>query len=51
MRLPSTFCCPKQEIINDMFKSEPFEPARTIVTNLLSFAKLFNPTFPDSDVA
>ena len=51
MRFPSTFCCPKQEIINEMFKSLPFDPALTMVTKRLSLSKLLRPILPDSEVA
>ena len=51
MRLPSTFCWPRQEIICEMFKSEPLDPAFTMITNLLSLPKLLRPILPASDVA
>ena len=46
MRLPSTFCCPRQEIIWDILILLPLEPALTIITKRLFLLKLSFPIFP-----
>ena len=48
MRFPSTFCCPKQEIICEIFKSLPFEPALTMITKRLLASRFLRPILPAS---
>ena len=51
IRLPSIACCPRHEIICEMFKSVPFEPERTNPTNRFVELRLLIPILPASFVA